>query len=318
MSIRSVLLLATGWGLAQRRVLASAALCGLVSLTAVPCMAVAGALLGRALAGGSFLWVGAILGANAGVLMSLAATPEAVVLLVGIQLAVPLLLAPLLVALHATSTQAAAATVVAMLSLLGLAKTATALVTVWSPRQQYHGTSMTNVAAALLIRSRRLLTVLVAGPALALAVALPVLAFSRNWFAFAMAAVAGVALVARANQAGFAEELFPIGGAGLVGLFAVVAASAERIWRTAGAGTVVLTVAGLALVAGGAIAAILGTGDEPAQDMPPGFPADAGRPDRRKFIDILGVLCAIAAVSLALGVFGVFHDLMAIGHGMVR
>ncbi len=316
--VAGLLLLAIGWGLAQRRVLASAALCGLVSLTAVPCMAVAGALLGRALAGGSFLWVGAIGGANAGVLMSLAATPEAVVLLVGFELAVPLLLAPLLVAVHATGTQVAAATVVAMLSVLGLAKAAAALVTVWAPRQPYHGTSMANVATALLIRSRRLLTVLVAGPALALAVALPVLAFSRNWFAFAMAVAASVALVARARQAGFAEELVPIGGAGLVGLFAVLAAAAERIWRTAGAGTVVLTVAGLALVAGGAIAAILGTGDEPAQDMPAGFPADAGRPGRRKFIDILGVLCAIATVSLALGVFGVFHDLLATGRGMVR
>ncbi len=142
------------------------------------------------------------------------------------------------------------------------------------------------------------------------------LAFSRNWFAFAMAVAASVALVARARQAGFAEELVPIGGAGLVGLFAVLAAAAERIWRTAGAGTVVLTVAGLALVAGGAIAAILGTGDEPAQDMPAGFPADAGRPGRRKFIDILGVLCAIATVSLALGVFGVFHDLLATGRGI--
>jgi len=315
--VAGLLLLAAGWGLAQRRVLAPAALCVLVSLTAVPCMAVAGALLGRALAGGSFLWVGAIAGASAGVVMSLAATPEAVVLLVGFQLAVPLLLAPLLVAVHATGTQVAAATVVAMLSVLGLAKAAAALVTVWAPRQPYHGTSMANVATALLIRSRRLLAVLVAGPALALAVALPVLAFSRNWFAFAMAVVASVALVARARRAGFAEELVPIGGAGLVGLFAVLAAAAERIWRTAGAGTVVLTVAGLALVAGGAIAAILGTGDEPAQDMPAGFPADAGRPDRGKFIDVLGVLCAIATVSLALGVFGVFHDLMGTGRGMV-
>jgi len=316
--VAGLLLLAIGWGLAQRRVLAPTALCGLVSLTAVPCMAVAGALLGRALAGESFLWVGAIGGANAGVLMSLAATPEAVVLLVGFELAVPLLLAPLLVAVHATGTQAAAATVVAMLSVLGLAKPAAALVTVWTPRQPYHGTSMANVATTLLIRSRRLLAVLVAGPALALAVALPVLAFSRNWFAFAMAVVASVALVARARQAGFAEELFPIGGAGLVGLFAVLAAAAERIWRTAGAGTVMLTVAGLALVAGGAIAAILGTGDEPAQDLPAGFPADAGRADRWKVIDILGVLCAIATVSLALGVFGVFHDLLATGRGMVR
>jgi len=315
--VAGLALLAIGWALAQRRVLAPAALCVLTSLTAVPCLAVAGALLGQALAGRSFLWVGAIGGASAAVLMSLAATPEAVVLLVGLQLAVALLLAPLLVAVHATGTQVAAATVVAMLSVLGLAKMAAALVTVWSNRQPPGGTSMANVATNLLIRSRRLLTVLVAGPTLALAVALPVLAFSHNWFALAMAGVASVALVARAQQAGFAEELVPIGGVGLVGLFAVLAALAERIGRTGAAVTVALTVAGLALVAGGAIAAILRTGAEPAADLPPGFPADAGRPDRRKFIDIVGVLCMIASVSLALGVFGVFHELMGTGRGMI-
>lgn len=316
-----LLLLAAGWGLAQRRVLASAALCVLTSLTAVPCLAVAGALLGQALGGRQFLWFGVIGGAAAGVLMSLAATPEAVVLLVGLQLAVPLLLVPLLVALQSTGVQVAAATVVAMLSVLGLTKRAAAVATVWSHHEPPSDAPMANVATALLVRTRHLLAVLVAGPVLALAVALPVLAFSRNWFAVAMAAAASVALVARAYQAGFAEELVPIGGAGLVGLFALLAAMAERaerIWRVSGAGTAVLAVAGLALVAGGAIAAMLGTGDEPAQDMPPGFPPDAGRPDHRKLVGILGVLGTIAAVSLALGVFGVLHDLMAAGRGMIK
>ncbi len=251
--------------------------------------------------------------------MSLAATPEAVVLLIALQLAVALLLAPLLVAVHATGTQVAAATVVAMLSLLGLAKMAAALVTVWSHRQHSHGNSMANVATDMLIRSRRLLTVLVAGPALALAVALPVLAFSDNVFGLAMAATASVALVVRGRQAGFAEELVPIGGAGLVGLFGLLGALAERIWRTPAADTVVLIVAGLALVAGGVIAAVLHTGADPAQDLPVGFPADAAdHHGRRKFIDIIGVLCVIATVTLALGVFGVFHDLMGMGRGMIR
>src|SRR5260370_5266749 len=62
--VAGLALLAIGWALAQRRVLAPAALCVLTSLTAVPCLAVAGALLGQALAGRSFLWVGAIGGAR--------------------------------------------------------------------------------------------------------------------------------------------------------------------------------------------------------------------------------------------------------------
>jgi hypothetical protein len=315
-----LLLIGTAWALAQRRVLAPAGLCVLTALTAVPCLAVAGALLGQALAGSPFLWVGAIAGATAAVLMSLAATPEAVVLLIALQLAVALLLAPLLVAVHATGPQVAAAAVVAMLSLLGLAKTAAAHVTVWSQRQLPRGDSMANVATGMLIRSRRLLTVLVAGPTLALAVALPVLAFSGNGFALAMAGAASVALVVRAQQAGFAEELVPIAGAGLVGLFAVLDALAERTWPTGAASIVALSVAGLALIAGALIAAALRmTGADPAKDLPDGFPADAAQHvGRRKFIDIIGVLCAIATVSLALGVFGVFHQLMGAGRGMIH
>ncbi len=233
------------------------------------------------------------------------------------QLTVALLLAPLLVAVNATGTQVAAATVVAAVSMLGLAKMAAALVTVWSNRRSSDGTGLANVATEMLIRSRRLLLVVVAGPTFALAVALPVLAFSRNEFAIAMAGVAGAALLVRAQQAGFAEELVPIGGAGLVGLFAVLAALAERIGRTETAVTLALTLAGLALVAGGAVAAVLRTGAGPAQDLPPGFPADAGQPDRRKFIDILGVACVIATASLALGVFGVFGQMMGTGRGLV-
>jgi hypothetical protein len=315
--VAGLLLLAIAWTLAQRKALVPPALCALISLTAVPCLTVAGGLLGEALVGRAFLWVGAIGGASAAVLMSLAATPEAVILLVGLQLAVALVLAPLLVGVHATGGQVAAAAVVATLSVLGLVRLAAAHVTVWSHRQPAVATSMNNVATDLLIRSRRLLSMLVAGPAITLAVALPVLAFSGDGFALAMAGAASAAVLIRAHQAGFAEEHVPLGGAGLVGLFAVAAALAERAWRAGAAVTVLLTVAGLALVMGGAIVAVFGTGSEPPHDIPAGFPAGAGRPDRRKFIDILGVLCLIAAVALALGVFGVFHDLMGMGRAMV-
>jgi hypothetical protein len=316
--VSGLLLLAVAWALAQRQVLASATLCVLISLTAVPCLAVAGALLGQDLGGRSFLWVGVIAGASAAILMSLAATPEAVVFLVALQLVVALLLAPLLVVLHSTGSQVAAATVVAMISLLGLAKRAAAFVTVWSHRPPSRGKSMVNVATDLLIRSRRLLTVLVAGPAIALAVALPVLAYSRNVFGIAMAAAACVALMIRARQAGFAEELVPVAGAGLVGLFALLGALAEQIWRTGIAATVALAVAGLALVASGAIAAGMRLSAGPAPQLPVGFPAGVDRPGRRKLIDVIGVLCVIATVTLALGVFGVLHDLMFAGRGMIH
>jgi WXG100 protein secretion system (Wss), protein YukD len=312
-----LLLIGTGWALAQRRTLAPAPLCVLASLTSVPCLAAAGALLAQAVAGHSMWWVGVICGANAAVLMSLAATPEAVVILVGLQLAVALLIAPLLVAVHANGVQAAAATVVATLSMLGLAKLAAALVTVWSQRLPRDDRALAHAATAMLVRTRRLLAVLVAGPALALSVALPVLALSRNGFGLALAGVASVALLVRAQQAGFTGELLPVGGAGLVGLFAVLVAVAEKIWTAWLAVTLVLTVAGLVLVACGVVGAIRRPGGEPVPDMPAGFPPGAGRPDRRRFVDIIGMLCVVASVSLALGVFGVFHELMGMGRAMV-
>ena len=313
----ALLMLGTGWALAQRRVLAPVALCVLTALTAVPCLAISGALLGKALVGPGMEWIGAIAGAGAGVLMSLAATPEAVVVLIAMQFGVALVLAPLMVAIHATGPQVAAATVVAMMSVIGLSKTAAAMVTVWSQRDPAPATAAS--VTALLIRSRRLLTVLVAGPTIALAVALPVLAFSGNGFGLAMAAVAGVALIVRAQQAGFTDELVPIGGAGLVGLFATAAALVQQLSHHRGVvlDALILVGVGLALVAAGTIGAVMRHGADPAPDMPAGFPAGAGRPDRRKVVDILGVLCVIATTSLALGVFGVFGQLMETGRGIV-
>jgi hypothetical protein len=97
----------------------------------------------------------------------------------------------------------------------------------------------------------------------------------------------------------------------VVGLFSTLTALVLRLWPAGFTATVALVVGGLALVAAGTIGAILRHGADSESDMPAGFPAGAGRPDRRKPVDILGVLCVIATTSLALGVFGVFGDLAA-------
>lgn len=307
-----LLLLAVGWSLAVRRTLAPA-LAVVTSLTSIPCLAVAGGLLGVALAGPHLLWFGAVAGAVAAVLMSLAATPEPVVVLVATQLGVALVLAALLTAVHADAAQAAATTVVAMLCVVGLSKVAAAAVTVWSHRQDAR--SVAGVTA-LLIRSRRLLTALLTGPALALAVSLAVLARSGTGFALAMAGAGSVALLVRAQQAGFTDELVPLGGAGLVGLFAVLSGLAERIWPGDTAATVVLAAAGLALVAAAAVATATKTEEAPA-DLPAGFPVGAGRPDRHRFVNVIGAICMVVTVCLALGVFGVLGDLMGMGRQIV-
>ncbi|GAA5199768.1 type VII secretion integral membrane protein EccD [Rugosimonospora acidiphila] len=316
--VAGLLLLGTGWALAQRRVVVPATLCLLTSLTAVPCFAVAGALLTRAVAGDAFFWVGAIAGAAAAVLMIMATTPEAVVVLLGVPLAVAVLVAPLLLLVHATNVQVAATTVVAMLAVLGLSKTCTAFLTLWSTRRAGDSAGLADGATALLIRHRRLLAVLMTVPALSIAVGLPVLAASGNSFALAMAAVASLAVLIRAQQVGFASESVPLNSAGLVGLFAVVAVAATDIWRSDVATTIALLVAGLALIARSTVSMVLRAGGDEVADLPAGFPAGTGRPrGRRRFVDVVGVLCTLATISLALGVFGVYGELVDMGRGIV-
>ncbi len=323
LAISGLLLLGTGWAMSQRHARTPVALHVLTSLAAVPCLAAAGAMLVRAVAGPSLFWVGAIAGATVAVLMALAATPEALLVLMAVQLAVALLLAALLVAVHASRIEVAAAAVVGMISVLGLSKLAAARVTVWSGGADAaltaaDATELANGVTVLLIRSRLLLSVLVTGPALALAASLLILAFSGNDIALALAGVGGVALVVRGRQAGFADEMVPIGGAGVVGLFGFVAGFAERIWHTEVAAMVALSMAGIALLAGGVIANALRTDDDSPQDMPPGFPAGSGPPNRpRRFVDIIGMLCTISIATLALAVFGVLQDLVAMGRAII-
>jgi hypothetical protein len=316
--VTGLLLLATAWALTQHRLLTPPLLCVLTSLAAVPCIAAGAALLGQALAGDAFLWPAAFGGATAALLMSLAATPEPVILLLGLPLGMATLLAPLLLIVHATAVQVAAATVIAMLSVIGLAKASAAMVTVWSQHQPIAPVARPHAATMLLIRWRRLLTVLLAGPAIALAVALAMLASAGGAYAPAMAATASISLLVRAKQSGFSAELVPIGGAGLTGIFAVLAALAERLWHNDTASTAALLIGGLLLIGGAVISAVTWTAPEPAVDMPPGFPSAAARPSaRRRFIDILGALCLTVTVCLALGVFGVIDGLMLLGRGII-
>lgn len=315
--IAGLLLSGTAWALAQQRPAVPAVLCVLASLSTLPCFSVAGALLAGTLAGAGFVWLGGLAGATAAVLMSLAVTPEAVVILLGVPLAVALLVAPLLILMRASRVQTAAAVVVAMLCVLGVAKVASGYVTVWA-RGQDDDAGMASSATALLVRHRRLLTVVVTVPALALAVALPMLALSGNGFGLAMATVASIGLLVRAQQAGFANELVPLGGAGLAGLFAVVTSATGRLWHNGTAVTAALLAGGLVLVAGATVAVVVRAGGEEPPEVPPGFPSGASRSRRgRRFVDLVGAFCVALSVVLALGVFGVYGDLMGMGRGMV-
>ncbi|MFG2041285.1 EsaB/YukD family protein [Dactylosporangium sp. NPDC048998] len=315
-----LVMVASGWSLSQRETPVPAGLRLLVMLTAVPCLAAAGALVATALAGGGYVWAGAVGGANVAALMALAALPEAVIIALAVELGVAAVVAPVLIALHTNAVQTSATVVIVALAFLGVAKLLAAGIAAWSRRPSKGPASMERSVTELLIRSRRLLTVVLAGPTLALAVAFVVLAASRGGFAIALSAVVGVALLVRARQRGFTNELILIGGAGVVGLFSALVALMSRYHLN---GTVI--VAGLAALG----AALIGVGMAGSMmrrqpDTMPVLTAAAGampgatvRPDRYRFIDIVGVLCNVAAVSLALGVFGVFDDLVGMGRAMV-
>ncbi len=315
LTVAGLLLVATGWALEQRRVGLPAPLRLLVTLCAVPCLTVAGAFLGEELAGQPFRWAGAVAGANAATLMTLAATPEALTLVLQLQLAVAALLVPLLIWVRAGGVQTAAATVVVALAVLALARTTAATVTFWSHRDPPDGTPPAHEATRLLVRARLLLTAVVAGPALALAVALPVLALRGGGYGFALACVASGALLIRAGQVGVGNELVLIGGAGLVGLFGVLTAAGARFWPGATTEVALLTLVGLVLVAAGAVATHQRATAAARSAEEPG--SEAGPPDRRRPIDVVGVLCTIATAPLALGVFGVLQELTGMGRTMM-
>ncbi len=240
-------LIAGGWSLHQRQSPVPAVLRLVVALTAVPCPAVAGALVAQALAGSAYAWCGAISGVNVAALMAVAAIPEPVLIAVELQFAVAAGVAPLLILADASGTQSAAAAVVVALALLGTSKVLAATIAVSAKQTTRDATSVAEVVTDLLIRSRRLLTVVIAGPAVALAVAFVVLAASGGGYAVALTAVAGVALLVRARQRGFADEVVLIAGAGLVGLFAAL----TSLLNTYAPGSLmvgVFAVAGLGLV----------------------------------------------------------------------
>jgi len=312
----ALLLIAIGWTLDQRKAPVSPVLRLLVSLTAVPCMAVAGAWTAQFAAGPALSWPGAIAGANIAALMAMATTPEAVILVIEVQLAVAAAFTPLLVLLRASSVQTAAATVIAALSLIGISKRLAAAITTWAQGADSGAPSTAHAVTQLLIRARRLLTVVVAGPAVALAVALPVLAFSRQPFALALAAVAGLALLIRAEQSGFTAEVVQIGAAGMVGVFGALAGAIWWLVPMGPLAVLLLAICGVVLVGASAVATL----NSQRKDAPETTEIKVGgvpvRPIRRRFIDVVGMLGMIATVSLTLGVFGVFGQLVALGRTM--
>ena len=306
-----VLLLTTAWALESQRSRVPAWLCLAMSLTSIPCLGGAGALLARELAGPSFVWVGVVAGCNAATLLTLVATPEAVVFTLELQFAAAALLAPVLLAVRANAVQTAAAVAAVALVAVVTEKTVAATITLFVRRVRRERTSMAQATTELLVRSQQIVPVVTAIPVIALAVTLPILAHSGQLFAVLLALTASVALLSRARQAVLTTEAVLLGSAGIVGTFgllsALLATHAREWWMAA-----LLVGAGMALVAGGVAATTMRDPDQP----PPGL-VGAGGPPRRQTLDVVGLVCAVLSAPLALGALGIFAELAARGRELV-
>jgi ESX secretion system protein EccD len=296
------------WLLRRRRADVPGWLCLLTALSAIPCLGSAAAVLTRGSGDQTFVLIGAGIAANVGALAALAAVPGAATLTCELLMAAGWAAAGALSIAHAGAAQSAAVAVVLAsathalsprmaAALAGLPFGQPAAPAVWEPA----------VVDTMMIRTLRLTGLLSGVCAVTLAVCLPILGASSGPFPVALAAVVAVSLLARAAEATFTVYAIPAAAAGLTGLFAELVAVSGRLSRASWTGP--------ALVAIGALIVTAGVGASVAAAMRSGAqqPPD---PDRRPWIQVIGFACGLATLPLALGVFGVFHQMMMLGRHM--
>src|SRR5262249_8236561 len=134
--------------------------------------------------------------------------------------------------------------------------------------------------------------------------------------AVALAGATGLALLIRSRRAGFTVEVIGVGAAGSVGVFAVLAQLAFRYLDT-GEAVFALAIAALCVICWGITATVLRQPESAARDSEPTLGGPRESPDRHRWVDAIGVLCTIACPALAMGVFGVFDELLLMGRGII-
>ncbi|GLZ01026.1 EsaB/YukD family protein [Actinoplanes sp. NBRC 103695] len=303
-------LMGVGWGLRQRPSAVPDWLLTVVVLLAMPCLAVSGLLIADDIAGAGLRWAGAVAGANLAALMALAATPGVVLLAVEAQLVIAGILVPLLIGLEADHIEAAALVAAVAAALTAVSRRLAAMLTVWGTRMPKGRRAAAEATTNLVAYSGRLCAVVLAGPTIALVITLPVLALSGQAFAVAVATTLTVAMLVRARQAAFTNELLMSGGVAMAGLFSLFTPISAAIGATGAAGEVLL------LVGGGTVAAI-GIGMSlllaaPA-DQPVPDPNQPRKPRKRTRAEVMGGITAVAVAPLTVGVFGVYGDLIWLG-----
>ena len=308
--VTGLVLIGVGWGLRQRPSAIPDWLVHVAALSAVPVMAVAGTLVADDIAGAGQRWTGAIAGANLAALMALAATPGVVLLAVEAQLAVGAILAPLLLSVGADDIEAAALIAAVSVALLAVSRRIAALLTVWGNRMPKGRRAAAETTTHLVSFSGRLLAVVMAGPCVALAITVPMMAGSGRSFAVASAVVLTIALLVRARQAGFTNELVMAVGVAVISTFALWTPIVNLFGVTGTAAEVLLLVGGGIVVAAGIGMSVLlpAPADQPVPDS-----SQPQKPRKRTKTEVMGVLTAVAVAPLTIGVFGVYGDLIWIG-----
>ncbi|MEU8210348.1 EsaB/YukD family protein [Micromonospora sp. NPDC049044] len=308
--LAGLLLLGAGWGLRQRPSAVPDWLVHVVVLAAAPCFALSGMQITGSLLGDGHQWTGAVVGANLALMMALAVGPGVVLMAVEAQLAVAAVLVPLAYGLEADRVETAALVAAVALGLLAVSRRIAAMVTAWGNRVPAGRQAAAVATTELTSSSSRVLSVVMAGPTLALAVTLPMLALSGRGFALASAAILTLGLLVRARHAAFTNELLMIGGAATVGLFTLMIPLAWLVGVTGTAAQALLIAAGVAVTAVGIGMSVLmrspADQPEPLSDRP-------RKPRKRSRSEVIGAIAAVAVAPLTMGVFGVFSDLVWFG-----
>jgi type VII secretion integral membrane protein EccD len=270
-----------------------------LAASAIPELAVAGAMLASAHATAPQIALGATAGAVIGALLALAAMPGAIT---GGLLAVGLLslaVAGCLAALHADGPESAGVVAVAALWLYDQASASVArLVALASPRRA------AGPVATLVNEQVRQAQQLVAAWQSVLAVtealALSWLADSTQTYAFVLACCVALALLLAASCYRQLTSVLPGTAAGAVGMLAVLLLVPGRLGAPRWTGAVICCVIGFTLL-------VSGISQSFREETLPEPPAWRGP---------LAAVLRVASIPLLVGVFGAFGHLVTVGRGL--
>ncbi|WP_432974619.1 EsaB/YukD family protein [Dactylosporangium sp. CA-233914] len=309
LALAGLVLCATAWALSQRGGMIPIQLRRAMVLTALPCLAVAGEIVGLATGGPDYGWAGVIVGANVAGLIALAVLPDPYFFAIELHLVVAALMMTLIMSLHADRVETAALVAATSAGMLALARTIAAAFIASGHSALRSAPAAATGAGELVDRTRRLLAVVLAGPAIALTVTLPVLTASGNAFGLGLAGIVSAGLLVRARLAGFTVELLTFMGTGFVGLFSVLSDNGWVLHAAPSTRSIVLTIAALTVVGLGVALSLLGPADPDDATLASGM----RKPVRRTRAEVVGAMTAMAVAPLTLGVFGMFSHLISVG-----